>query len=54
MLALLHYLPHVLFTGLAFLALAVMIGEASTGRRSHSQRLPRQHYTWNDHNPRRD
>ena len=54
MLALLHYVPHILFTGLAILALAAMFGDASSGKRRHLERLPRQHYTWNEHRGRRD
>ena len=54
MLTILHYLPYVLFAGLAFLVLAVMFSEGGNGKRPHPQRLPRQYYTWNDRNSRRD
>ena len=54
MLTLLHYLPHALLAGLAVLALAVMFAGDGRKKRLHPQRIRQQHYTWNDHNPRRD
>ena len=53
MLALLHYVPHVLFAGLTILALAAMFGDGNSGKRNHPQRLPRQHYSWNENSGRR-
>jgi hypothetical protein len=52
MLILLHYLPYMLFAGLAGLALVTMFGQAESGKRPHLQRLPRQHYVWSGHNSR--
>ena len=54
MLTILHFLPYMLFAGLAFLGLAVMFGEGNSDKRPHPQRLPRQYYAWNDRNTRRD
>ena len=53
MLALLHYVPHVLFAGLTILALAALFGDGNSGKRVHTQRLPRQYYAWNERGARR-
>lgn len=53
MLTLLHYLPYLLLAALGLLALAVMFSDSGAKKRSEPQRIPRQHYTWSDHHPRR-
>ena len=54
MLTLLHYLPYLLLSALGLLALAVMFGDSGARKRTEPQRLRQQHYTWSDHNPRRN
>lgn len=53
MLTLLHYLPYLLLSALALLALAVMFGDSGPKKRAEPQRIRQQHYTWSDHHPRR-
>ena len=53
MLTLLHYLPHIIFTGLIALALVAMFSDDGRKKRLYPQRI-RQHYVWNDHDTRRD
>ena len=52
MLTLLHYVPHLIFSGLILLALFAMFSDDGSKRRRQPQKL-KQHYTWSDHNPRR-
>ena len=54
MLTLLHYLPHIIFAGLAMLALVAMFSDDGRNKRAVPERARRQHYVWNDHPPRRD
>ena len=54
MLTILHYLPHIIFSGLAALALVALFSDDGRKKRAYPQRIRQQYYTWNDHNPRRD
>jgi hypothetical protein len=54
MLTILHYLPHIIFAGLAILALVAMFSDDGRKKRAFPERVRQQHYLWNDHNPRRD
>jgi len=54
MLTILHYLPHVLFSGLTVLALVALFSDDGRKKRAYPERIRQQHYTWNDHHPRRD
>ena len=54
MLALLHYLPHILFAALALLAFAVLFSDDGAGKRTRPERPRRHYYTWNDRSARRD
>ena len=52
MLTLLHYLPHVIFAGLAMLALVAMFSDDGRNKRAGPERARRRHYVWNDHEVR--
>ena len=52
MLTLLHYLPHIIFAGLAMLALAAMFSDDGRRKRIIPERVRRRHYVWNDHEVR--
>lgn len=54
MLTLLHYVPHILFAGLGLLGLIAMFSDDGRKKRVFPERVRRQHYTSNDHNPRGD
>ena len=54
MFTLLHYLPHVLFSGLGMLALVAMFSDDGRPKRACPERVRRQHYVWDDQNRRRD
>ena len=54
MLTILHYLPHILFSGLAVLALVVLFSDDDRKKRAFPQRVRQQHYTWNDRSAHRD
>ena len=54
MLTLLHYLPHILISGLVVLTLIVMFGDDGRKKRVPPERLRHLHYKWNDHNAHRD
>jgi hypothetical protein len=49
MLTLLHYLPHVIFAGLAMLALVAMFSDDGRTKSAVPERTRRRHYVWNDH-----
>lgn len=49
MLTLLHYLPHIIFAGLAMLALVAMFSDDGRNKRAVPERARRRHYVWNDH-----
>ena len=53
MLTILHYLPHVLFSGLAVLALAALFSDDGHKKRLYPERI-RQHYMWDDRSVHRD
>ena len=48
MLTLLHYLPHIIFAGLAMLALVAMFSDDGPRKRAIPERARRRHYVWND------
>ena len=48
MLTLLHYLPHIIFAGLAMLALVAMFRDDGRRKRAVPERVRRRHYVWND------
>ena len=48
MLTLLHYLPHIIFAGLAMLALAAMFSDDGRRKRAVPERVRRRHYVWNE------
>lgn len=50
---LLHYLPHILFSGLTLLALAAMFGDDGRKTRGQPQRVRQQHYVWREDDVRR-
>jgi len=52
MLTLLHYLPHIIFAGLAMLALVAMFSDDGRNKRAIPSRARRPHYVWNDHEVR--
>ena len=52
MLTLLHYLPHIIFAGLAMLALVAMFSDDGHSKRAVPERPRRRHYVWNDHEAR--
>jgi hypothetical protein len=54
MFTLLYYLPHILFAGLGMLALVAMFSDDGRRKRAVPERVRRQHYVWDDYNPRRD
>ena len=54
MLTILHYLPYIIFTGLAVLALVALFSDDGRKKRLYPQRIRQQHYVWNDNHPRRD
>lgn len=47
MITLLHYLPHVIFSGLILLALALLFADDGRNKRTPA-RARRQHYVWRD------
>ena len=49
MLTLLHYLPHVIFAGLAMLALVAMFSDDGRTKSAVPERARRRHYVWYDH-----
>jgi hypothetical protein len=49
MLTLLHYLPHIIFAGLAMLALVAMFSDDGRNKHAVPERARRRHYVWNDH-----
>ena len=49
MLTLLHYLPHVIFAGLAMLALVAMFSDDGRTKSAVPERARRRHYVWNVH-----
>ena len=54
MLTLLHFVPHILFTGLGLLALVAMFSDDGKKKRAYPERVRRQHYVWNEHDARRE
>ena len=52
MLTLLHYLPHIIFAGLAMLALVAMFSDDGRRKRAVPERVRRRHYVWNDRDAR--
>ena len=52
MLTLLHYLPHIIFAGLAMLALVAMFSDDGRNKRAVPERVRRRHYVWNDRDAR--
>ena len=48
MLTLLHYLPHIIFAGLAMLALVAMFSDDGRRKRAVPERVRRRHYVWNE------
>jgi hypothetical protein len=48
MLTLLHYLPHIIFAGLAMLALVAMFSDDGRNKSAVPERARRRHYIWND------
>lgn len=53
MATLLHYLPHVIFSGLILLALVPLFADDGRKKRVGPQRIRRQHYVWRDDEIRR-
>lgn len=54
MLTLLHYLPHIIFAGLAMLALVAMFSDDGRKKRAFPERVRQQHYLWKDRSAHRD
>ena len=54
MLTILHYLPHIIFSGLAMLALVALFGDDGRKKRAFPERVRQQHYQWNDQRADRD
>ena len=54
MLTILHYLPHMLFSGLAVLALAALFSDDDRKKRAFPERVRQHHYRWDDRSAHRD